>query len=489
MANMTFKASLLPNTDLGYSLGSSSKKWNIYGNLTGNASTADKWKTARTLTIGNTGKSVDGSANVSWTKAEILGSGTTAQFYRGDNTWSNTLTDDLNITKAGECGVEVNNTQSTNPNQVAFIVGSSGNAGIYSRKNSKWIVYNTSADRTYLADSYNGAATALAYSQAGLAASAITWLTCWNGYELRAISKAETANAVDSAHKWVRISGDTMTGNLTMSGSQIIFNWQNATRAANTIYTLGTLSFKNAANSATYSAPWLRFIGTDGTDGYNTTVMYGSTNGTTWITAGESGSTLPTKLAKYNDENIYLGCDGQVSIYTGSANDASNYKLTFEARANGYVYTTRTYGAVWNDYAECREVKEDIAPGKCVREVGDGTLIPTTARLQRGCNIVSDTFGFAIGETERYKTPIAVSGRVLAYLYEDRELARQRIGYGVCSGPDGTVSIMTEEEERMYPNMIVGTISEVPDYEIWHAGSESNSTEIKVNGRIWIRVR
>lgn len=41
------------------------------GYLSGNASTASKWATARTLTIGNTGKSVDGSGNVSWTLAEI----------------------------------------------------------------------------------------------------------------------------------------------------------------------------------------------------------------------------------------------------------------------------------------------------------------------------------------------------------------------------------------------------------------------------------
>lgn len=35
------------------------------------AETADKWTTGRTLTIGNTGKSVDGSGNVSWSLAEI----------------------------------------------------------------------------------------------------------------------------------------------------------------------------------------------------------------------------------------------------------------------------------------------------------------------------------------------------------------------------------------------------------------------------------
>jgi len=33
MANMTFKASLLPNTDLGYSLGSDNKRWKLFGNL------------------------------------------------------------------------------------------------------------------------------------------------------------------------------------------------------------------------------------------------------------------------------------------------------------------------------------------------------------------------------------------------------------------------------------------------------------------------
>ena len=41
------------------------------GTLSGNASTASTWQTARTLQIGATGKSVNGSANVTWTAAEI----------------------------------------------------------------------------------------------------------------------------------------------------------------------------------------------------------------------------------------------------------------------------------------------------------------------------------------------------------------------------------------------------------------------------------
>ncbi len=51
---------------------------------TANITTAN-WGTARTITIGNTGKSVDGSANVSWSLAEILGNGVpeTAQVLAG----------------------------------------------------------------------------------------------------------------------------------------------------------------------------------------------------------------------------------------------------------------------------------------------------------------------------------------------------------------------------------------------------------------------
>ena len=176
-------------------------------------------------------------------------------------------------------------------------------------------------------------------------------------------------------------------------------------------------------------------------------------------------------------------------VYTDYNNQGGSDSFTFVSNQSDLrVYAPKVYGAVWNDYAEYRETKEKIEPGRCVCEVGDDTLTLTTERLQKGCEIVSDTFGFAIGESETAKTPTAASGRVLAYLYEDREIARQHIGDPVCSGPNGTVSIMTEEEEMRYPSRIIGTISAIPDYEIWHAGADGK-LEIEVNGRIWIRIR
>ena len=147
---------------------------------------------------------------------------------------------------------------------------------------------------------------------------------------------------------------------------------------------------------------------------------------------------------------------------------------------NGTITGTTVKGAVWNDYAEYRE--SDITePGRVICENGDDTLSLATERLQPGANVISDTFGFAIGETETAKTPIAVSGRVLVYPYEDRDTYKP--GDAVCAAPSGTVSKMTREEIREYPERIIGTVSAIPNYETWGTGS------VPVNGRIWIKVK
>lgn len=137
-------------------------------------------------------------------------------------------------------------------------------------------------------------------------------------------------------------------------------------------------------------------------------------------------------------------------------------------------------GAAWNDYAEFRKSEESEA-GRVICENGDGTLSRSQKRLQPGAEIISDTFGFAIGKTEECQTPVAVTGRVLAYPYEDWWTFEP--GEAVCAGPNGTVSKMTRREIKKYPERIIGTVSELPTYEKW------GKKEIPVNGRIWIRIK
>lgn len=154
--------------------------------------------------------------------------------------------------------------------------------------------------------------------------------------------------------------------------------------------------------------------------------------------------------------------------------------ITGNLTVTGNVTGNKVYGAVWNDYAECR-CAESVEPGRVVIEDQSGCMKLSTERLQPGANIISDTFGTLIGYTQNTRTPIAVSGRVLAYPAEDRQ--SYELGCAVCSGPNGTISKMTREEIKEYPERIIGTVSEIPEYEIWGTGA------ISVNGRIWIKVR
>ena len=170
---------------------------------------------------------------------------------------------------------------------------------------------------------------------------------------------------------------------------------------------------------------------------------------------------------------LITGFDRSQNLVLGNGN-------TKKDEDNGVLVATKVRGAVFNDYAEYREslIKE---PGRCVIETGYGDLELSTKRLQLGGNIISDTFGFSIGETNKAETPIAVCGRELAYPYENRY--KFTAGAAVCSGPNGTVSLMTREEIKEWPDAIIGYVSEIPEYKEW------GTNKIQVNNRIWIKIK
>jgi hypothetical protein len=160
------------------------------------------------------------------------------------------------------------------------------------------------------------------------------------------------------------------------------------------------------------------------------------------IGSGEApNACYTTDLVNSTTENTYIVSDSNIYFYT-NCNTYANKKTSVYINTSGVLY-----GAAWNDYAEYRIYSDEEVPyGRCVVEVGDDTMRLAEKRLEPGTAICSDTFGFAIGETEESRMPIAVSGRVLAYPFEGREVFAKNIGKPVCSGPNGTVSLMTDEE-------------------------------------------
>lgn len=164
---------------------------------------------------------------------------------------------------------------------------------------------------------------------------------------------------------------------------------------------------------------------------------------------------------------------------TGSQAIYRAYNASGTANTAGVRFDAATgvlYGAAWNDFAEFRETTEE--PGTVVCEVGDGTMRISEKRLSAAPAVVSDTFGMVIGDEKEGTMPVAVAGRVLVKA-DPKE--KYKVGDCVCAGINGTASVMTRKEIQTYPDRILGTISEIPTYEEWNG--------VKVNNRIWIKVR
>lgn len=297
------------------------------------------------------------------------------------------------------------------------------------------------------------------------------------------LSANETSNALTAN---LNIDGKIYAmggfeGNLTGNASTATKATQDANGAniASTYLKLSGGTMTGQIQKASVGVAWVN--GRDGALIRNTTTAYTNNNYNPIVSVKSINGTWD--IGTYTTNNsLYFSYITDANHDASPQNNATTAQVEFRGADNS-VRASKVYGAVWNDYAEYRQTKEDIKPGKVVIETGNGDLKLSDRRLQPGANIVTDTFGFAIGETKTHKTPIAVSGRVLAYPYESIDEFRKHIGGPVCSGPDGTVSIMSINEERLYPSRIIGTVSEIPDYEEW--GTEN----IKVDGRIWIRIR
>ena len=502
----------------------------------GNITTAN-WGTSRTLTIGSAGKSVNGSGNVSWSLSEIGAAASShnhATLTIGNKTYNGSENITIGIadlglasttTFLGITSTDLSNGSTTQ--SITIVIGPTTGTDIHPTVGS--VVMEQSSGEEYIWDGSKWNSMGLASSWA--LANHIHGNILNNGTITSDTAKASGQHLVvtDSSNRVARSNitlGTATTTYLrndgtwaTPANNYVTQNAAMTTAGAYPVilaYNTGTAAVTNTVNKAstlTYN-PSTTKLHTPIIE--LTSASYGETLPTTgsegqifFQLSEESGSLDSRYVAKAGDTmtgNLLISKDDTSEAICRSVN--SNGAVELLASTNRGLYdrtntkwiinlqvsdnTVRSqyplYGAVWNDYAEFRETKEKVEPGRCIREIGDDTLELTTERLMRGCEIVSDTFGFAIGQSEKANTPTAASGRVLAYLYEDRETARQHIGWPVCSGPNGTVSIMTEEEEEKYPSRIIGTISAIPDYDVWYGGSNGDAP-IQVNGRIWIRIR
>ena len=384
---------------------------------------------------GNFSGSLSGNASTA-TKLSNTPSNTTT-FLRGDNTWSNTLTGTLKIGN----------------NLSLWSDGEGGNIRLFKNGSTTEC---TEIDR-------NSDALRIYRSTNGGGASTHEWIFMSDG----------------SFHTTKGYLKSTLNSNTVTIGSQ------------NTSF----CHFINSADRPFYFNKNVHAVGM--VKIYDTGTYMSDGSVTIRKSSNPSGNTRGHGISLWEDSE-----GGNITIYTGNCSsygswqwdiDAFNGDLRFfswdsSGNYHGTIVIDKSagvlHGACWNDYAEFRETCIEAKPGQCVIENGNDTLSLSTKRCQPGAQIVSDTYGFAIGKVEnKYETPLAVSGRVLAYTDVDRY--KFKPGQAVCSGPNGTISRMRWYEKILWPERMIGFVSAIPEYEEWG----NHLAEVKVNNRIWIRVK
>ena len=594
MANLTFKANLLPNSNLGYSLGSSDYKWKING--------VDDPKLSDTTYSAGTALSLSGTTfNVTTVPIANGGTGATTAQNAAWNILRVADTGDLNTAK--RLGMfKISNTTTNTPISTMWgatwnIVDDSagGNTGtngstwqlvFKSNDNNMWLRCITNAsswtdyakfltDKNYtdstVTKTGSGASGTWGISITGNAATAtklattrtisltgsitgsgnfdgsgnlsITTttnhthnyivsrgnVTCETGTTKPAVAGLSMQNVYNNGYPVTYGNVMTMKG---AGAGQLLIGWAGNSTSTTGVRANAYLRSQRDSADMAWSA-WYTILDSGNYNDYAPTKTGGGASGTWGISISGTAANADTVdschasdfVRAYGTTNANIDSDYGQSIKTfdpipsGTPPEQNpnitllslgnawgrRKELAFPYSVNNIWYRRRVdnsfsswvhvwvqgnsiTGAVWNDYAEYREV-DTLEPGRCVIENGDDTMSLSTKRLQKGCSITSDTWGFAQGETEKAKTPIAVAGRVLAYPYEDRKEFCQHIGDAVCSGPNGTVSIMTDEEVQRYPLAVIGTISAIPDYEEWGESEIADRPPVKVDGRIWIRIR
>ena len=465
---MNFGVHVLPKVTTTYNLGSTDKKWNnIYGTLKGNADTATKLATARSLKTkldSTTAVTFDGSA------------------------------DQNAIPVTGTLGAANGGTGKTSLQDAANALINALSTGS-----------STPVDADYYVSQYvSGGTTTTTYHRRPMSAL-YTYIKGKTDTVYAPISHNHYQLVTEGDNRSVATTPNSYNNNLVFRGLKT--NSAFGSPSSDTYsYVVGLRGWSDSSGGNAYE---LAFNNTGIYCRKGATTSWGSWDKIVTLSDGNSayvkkaGDTMSGNLivSKTGDtyveaKNTTTGCRIEIDVndagkhglwssgyYANSTYTASSKWIYYRGTDGEAHSDVKIYGAVWNDYAEYRITKDIIEPGRCVIETGKDDLVLSTERLQPGAEIISDTFGFAIGETDEAKTPIATTGRVLAYIYEGREAARAAIGKPVCSGPDGTVSIMTDEEYQKYGYCAIGIISAVPDYEEWGTG------KVKVNNRIWIRVR
>jgi hypothetical protein len=243
--------------------------------------------------------------------------------------------------------------------------------------------------------------------------------------------------------------------------------------------------YQNASNLSTGTVPTARLSGTynisitgnaDTVDNKHATDFAAATHNHDNTYLKLTGGTITGSLTVNNDltaaSNFRVTgttkADGY--FYAGSTSPSNTTRLNYD----GYLYATRVYNAVYNDYAECFETAVNYNECKNrIVEIRDDKIFIASPESDLVVGIVSDTYGFVLYGAEdeiknNTKVPIGVSGTLM--VDAENKVSKENIGKFICSGKDGKARVVPKGKIDNYEGKIVGKIigvnEEINQYKI-----------------------
>ena len=163
--------------------------------------------------------------------------------------------------------------------------------------------------------------------------------------------------------------------------------------------------------------------------------------------SGNSATATQVYTTANTTDTLYL--IGVTSTTSGNQSlqlDASTYVTN-----TGYLYATRVYNAVYNDYAECfdnTDLDYDKVKNRIVEITDDDKVRLGSNNSIRVVGVVSDSYGHMLGGTEEEiengkKIPVGIAGK----LYVDSKdiVDINNIGKFVGSDDEGYAKVLSDD--------------------------------------------
>lgn len=325
---------------------------NVTGDVSGNSGTATKWKTARTLTIGNTGKSVDGSANVSWSLSEIGAAAASHKHTKADITDFPTSLKNpyaLNIN-----GVSYDGSAAKDIDLLPFVVGT----------------------QTAATGSWTGTATTISALTDGLT------IRYWLPY-------AGSGNA---------------TLNLTLADGKTtgaVNCYYSGTTRLTTHYAAGnviTLTYRSGVSIAGSTTTYTGWWADANYDSGNTKNTAGSTDTSSkiFLIGATSQEANPQT---YSHDTAYVGTDGHLYSNNIQVVNLSGTQALTNKTYNGYTLA-----------AACAKAVTDSSSASAI---GTGTSLPTERDIYYGLPTINDAHNYTSSTTLFAPITAGTNGQIL----------------------------------------------------------------------------